>query len=81
MEAIRLKKRIRSDSIQITGLGSLANRKVEVIILVEPELGGHRGVRARRAAKRKPGSAKGLIRIADDFHKPLDEDTVRSFYE
>ena len=30
---------------------------------------------------RKPGSAKGKIRIADDFDAPLPEEILREFYK
>jgi prevent-host-death family protein len=32
-----------------------------------------------KARRRSPGSAKGRIRITDDFDAPLDEETLRSF--
>jgi prevent-host-death family protein len=32
-----------------------------------------------KGGRRLPGSAKGKIRISDDFDAPLDEETLRSF--
>jgi prevent-host-death family protein len=32
-----------------------------------------------KGGRRSPGSAKGKIRISDDFDAPLDEETMRSF--
>ena len=32
-----------------------------------------------KAARRMPGSAKGKIRIADDFDDPLPDDVLRDF--
>lgn len=33
----------------------------------------------RRAARRTPGSARGRIRLADDFDAPLPDEVIREF--
>ena len=79
MEAYRLRQRVENGTLHITGLEGLADKDVEVIILVD----GAREpgpANPEQPAKRKPGSAKGLITISDDFHLPLDEDALREFH-
>ena len=34
---------------------------------------------SEKGGRRMPGSAKGKIRISDDFDEPLDAETLRSF--
>ena len=81
MEALRIRKHIDSDTLHITGLQGLADRDVEVIILVEPD-GKERGSPLSASVpKRTPGSAKGLIRMADDFQEPLDDEAAQDFYK
>ncbi|MBS4022357.1 MAG: type II toxin-antitoxin system Phd/YefM family antitoxin [Dethiobacter sp.] len=36
---------------------------------------------AKQEIKRLPGSAKGLVSLADDFDAPLPEDVLESFEE
>ena len=81
MEALRIKKRLDSDTLHITGLKGLANKDVEVIILVDSD--GQQGESpfSAKLPKRTPGSARGLITIADDFHEPLDEKAAEEFYK
>jgi hypothetical protein len=31
--------------------------------------------------KRMPGSAKGKIFLSDDFEQPLDDETIKLFYQ
>jgi hypothetical protein len=38
------------------------------------------GAPTPKRRRRKPGSAKGLITISDDFHKPLDKATLKTFF-
>ena len=54
-----------SDTLRISGLTGMANKDVEIIILVEEDR------QAAPARRRTPGSAKGLITVAPDFHDPL----------
>ncbi|MBM4033013.1 MAG: type II toxin-antitoxin system prevent-host-death family antitoxin [Planctomycetes bacterium] len=81
MEALRLKAHVDSDTLQISGLEALANRDVEVIILVEPEAQDAPSPPQETRQPRRPGWAKGKIWISDDFHKPLDEEEAEEFYK
>ncbi len=74
MEALRIRKRLDSDTLHLSGLKNMVNKDVEIIILVEDN---HEQAPAE---PRPPGSAKGLITVAEDFHKPLDEDAAAEFY-
>ncbi len=80
MEAYRFKKHLDSDTLHVTGLKGLADKNVEVIILVEAEEGENLPRHKPPRAKRKPGTAKGEITFTEDFHEPLDEDIVEDFY-
>jgi hypothetical protein len=81
MEAYRLRERVKNGRLHITGLDGLRDEEVEVIILVETPEESRLPGEATQPAARKPGSAKGQIQVADDFQAPLDEDTLRDFYE
>jgi hypothetical protein len=79
MEAYRFKTHLDSETLHVTGLKGLADKNVEVIILVEADEGErppHKPPRARR----KPGTAKGEITFTEDFADPLDEETLRLWY-
>lgn len=81
MRALRLKKHVESDSLQLSGLEGVAGKDVEIIILVEPD-GKKGGTSASsRSQKRVPGSAKGMMTMADDFQKPLDDREAMEFYK
>ena len=75
MEAFRMRRRMDSDTLHLSGLKGVANKDVEIIILVEDN------GEPTRPQRRTPGSAKGLITLAQDFHEPLDEDVAREFYQ
>jgi len=81
MKALRIKKRLDSDTLYITGLKEMANKNVEIIILEDSEGENEGSILSTRGPGRKPGSAKGLLSITDDFHKPLDEKEIEDFYK
>ena len=80
MEALRIRKRIESGTLHITGLQDLGDKDVEVIILVEPDRKETEHPLPTGVPKRAPGSAKGLIKMADDFQAPLDDEAAQDFY-
>lgn len=49
------------------------SQNVKVILMMEPKNNSQE--------KRKPGTAKGKIFISDDFEQPLDEETIKQFYQ
>ena len=73
MEAIKIKTHINSDTIHLSVPKKIVGKEAEIIILVEPD--------DLQLKKRVPGTAKGLITMADDFEAPLDEEIVESFYK
>lgn len=77
MEAFKIKKHIESEVLNLPIPKELIGREAEIIVLVEsndiPE--------KTSKPNRKPGSAKGMIRMADDFEKPLDEEMLAEFYK
>ena len=79
MEALRIRKRIESGTLHITGLQDLADKDVEVIILVEPDRKETEHPLPTSVPKRTPGSAKGLIKMADDFQAPLGDEAAQDF--
>ena len=81
MEALRIRKHIDSDTLHITGLQGVANKDVEVIILIDSDGEGARVPLTTDLPARAPGSAKGLLELADDFQAPLDGDAARDFYQ
>lgn len=46
---------------------------VKVIIMMDPKTSVQK--------KRIPGTAKGKIVLSDDFEQPLDEETLKLFYQ
>ena len=73
MEAVRIKKRLDSDTIHIPDIKDMIGKEVEIVILVESD--------DSYSQKRMPGSAKGMITIADDFADPLDDNLIKDFYK
>ncbi len=72
MHAIKIKKHIDSDLLSLPIPKEMIGKTVEIILLVESD-----AVQEPSATgKRKPGTAKGMIEMADDFQKPLDEQGV-----
>lgn len=74
MEALRIRTYIQSDTLQIPDLKQMVGQEAEIIVLVEtvsPEWG---------KKPRTPGSAKGMITLADDFEAPLAPEIVEAFY-
>ena len=65
MEAIKIKTHINSDTIHLSVPKNIVGKEAEIIILVESD--------DLKLKKRVPGTAKGLITMADDFEAPLDE--------
>ena len=68
MEAVKIKTIINSDTIHLSVPKEMVGKEAEIIILVEPS--------EKKLKKRVPGTAKGLITMADDFEAPLDEKTA-----
>ena len=79
MEAVKIKRRLDSDTIHLPGLRHMIGRDVEIIVLLESDISETNSYPPENK-KRKPGSAKGMICIAEDFAKPLDADMAELFY-
>lgn len=80
MEAVKIKRRLDSDTVHLPGLRHMLGRNVEIIVLLEPDI-LEPDVYPVENQRRKPGSAKGMITLAEDFANPLDNDTARLFYK
>jgi hypothetical protein len=76
MEAIKFKKHIDSEILNLPVPKTMVGKNVEIIVLVESD----DTQECQPKKKRQPGSAKGLIRMADDFEKPLDDNMLAEFY-
>ena len=81
MEARRFKRHLDSDSLHIAGLKEMIHKDVEVIVLVEADAEPADVAASAGLPKRRPGSAKGLVSITDDFPRPLAEDAAAEFYQ
>jgi hypothetical protein len=79
MEAYRTRSRVTRGTLHIEGLDALEGRDVEVVILARPEPGGRDARQRGDLPERKPGSAKGRIRVSSDFHLPLDPEAAEEF--
>ena len=77
MQAIKIKKHIDSEILNLPIPKAMIGKNVEIIVLVELDDIQEKPVKP----KRKPGSAKGLIAMADDFEKPLDDEMMAEFYK
>ena len=74
MNALRIRTHISSDTLHLPDLKQVIGKDVEIIVLVEsPDNKNHK-------RKRTPGSAKGMITMADDFAAPLTPDIMEQFY-
>lgn len=71
MRAFRFHRRVEDGAIRISGLDVREGQDVEVILIVESDAARPQDSKARKGQPRRPGSAKGQIRISDDFHAPL----------
>lgn len=80
MQAIRIKKHLNSEILHLTGLEDFVDKDVEVIILADDDTNQKKSISPANK-KRKPGSAKGLLTIAPDFHLPLGEEEIEAFYQ
>ena len=77
MEAIKIKKHIDSEILNLPVPKTMVGKNVEIIVLVESD----DTQESQPKKKRQPGSAKGLIWMADDFEKPLDDSMLAEFYK
>ena len=55
------------------------SQNVKVILMMNPK--GQKKSKSNEQEKRIPGSAKGKIFLADDFEQPLDDETIKLFYQ
>ncbi len=77
MEALKIKAHIDSEVLNLPIPKTMIGKDVEIILLVESD-----DTREKSAKKkRKPGSAKGMIWMADDFEEPLDDEMLAEFYK
>ena len=53
------------------------SQKVKVILMMNPKT----PKKSRKKEKRMPGSTKGKIFLSDDFEQPLDDETIKLFYQ
>ena len=74
MDALRIQTHVSSDTLHLPDLKQVIGKDVEIIVLVEPsDSTSHKKTRT-------PGSAKGIISMADDFTAPLPPDIVERTY-
>ncbi len=57
--------------------GEFDSKNVKVILMMDPKTKD----KPNEKEKRIPGSAKGKIFLSDDFEQPLDEETIKLFYQ
>ncbi len=69
MEALKIKKHINSEILNLSVPKTMVGKNVEIILLVES--GDIQQIPAK--TNREPGSAKGIMTMANDFEKPLDD--------
>ena len=74
MNALRIRTHIDSETLHLPDLKQMIGKNVEIIVLEEPS-----GSQPHKR-KRTPGSAKGMISMADDFTAPLPADVLEEFY-
>ena len=77
MQALRIKKQIDSDTLYLPEFKNMIGKIAEIIILTESDEQFSSGIRQPE----KPGSAKGMITLADDFQLPLPHLTALSRHE
>ncbi|OQX26318.1 MAG: hypothetical protein BWK80_11025 [Desulfobacteraceae bacterium IS3] len=77
MQALKINKQIDSEILYLPEFRNLIGKNVEIIILAEDDQNLISGIRPVR----KPGSAKGMITVADDFQAPLDDELTEEFYK
>lgn len=53
------------------------SKNVKVILMMDPKTKN----KPNEKVKRIPGTAKGKIFLSDDFEQPLDEETIKLFYQ
>ncbi len=80
MEAVKIKRRLDSDTVHLPGLRHMVGKNVEIIVLLEPDISEMNSYHPEKQ-KRKPGSAKGIITVAEDFANPLDAEMAGLFYK
>ena len=77
MQAIKIKKYIDSDVLNLPIPQTMIGKDAEIIVLVESD-----GIQEiSNKLRRRPGSAKGMIAMADDFEKSLDDEMLAEFYK
>lgn len=78
MEAIKFKKQLNSDILNLPIPKKMIGKKAEIIVLIDADDIGEKIVKPK---KRTPGSAKGMITMAEDFEKPLEGEMLAEFYK
>jgi hypothetical protein len=74
MYAVEFESVVEGNSIHIPEeYPEFESHNVKVILMMEPK--------KKQRGKRKPGTAKGKIFVSDDFEQPLDEETLKLFYQ
>ncbi len=76
MQAIKIKQHIDSAILHLPVPENIIGKNVEIILLVESD-----DTLKNAISERKPGSAKGLITMSDDFEAPLDNEIIEGFYK
>lgn len=78
MEAIKFKKQLNSDILNLTIPKKMIGKKAEIIVLIDVD---DIGEKIAKTKKRTPGSAKGMITMSEDFEKPLEGEMLAEFYK
>ena len=78
MVAIEFETVVEGKTIQIPEeYAEFDSQNVKVILMMNPKAQD----KSNKQEKRVPGSAKGKIFLADDFEQPLDDETIKLFYQ
>jgi hypothetical protein len=72
MDAFRIKKHIESEVLRLSVPKEFIGKYAEIIVLVESDNPSQNF----SATHRRPGSAKGMIWMAEDFEKPMDDEKL-----
>ncbi len=78
MKIIEFEKQLNSNVLNLPIPNGMIGEKAKITVWIEPDSTVGKSVKTK---KRVPGTAKGMIKMADDFEKPLNEEMLADFYK